>query len=391
MEEGRAGIRKLPEMEWLTLTKAARRLTDRFGEEVNEEDVLRYALDGKLTLSVIISCMARPCIYTCDGYTEIPLESVPVSSTDKIKIATKSIRCSISKGKKFRSEGSVILLDGLYDLLMIEGVKFEIDHRSRPLPCRQNRLFFGLPGIYVEREDGQLFELQYFSDQVFDELGCFIIPERSPDNYYPVMRLPEDSEIVVRPRALQKLENGPDAECQEQEKRIDGKEKILIPSDDRYKKIFPELKGYSKRKENNDLRIIGAMSQLLTGKYPDQNLPYYLDKTLINTILGMPKDDTGKAIEVYGLKESTMRRRFRKVKNIKRTSPMIEVTDLYIMGSLLELITKNSQNHDLPFENDASMITAMAELLKNIDEIDKEMITIRIGEANREFLSASKD
>ena len=91
------------------------------------------------------------------------------------------------------------------------------------------------------------------------------------------------------------------------------------------------------------------------------------EKYLIITIVGMIKDKNGYIKEIYGYNESTLRKRFAKVKNIKRTSPMVEVADLYIMGSQLELITKNNSNHDLPFKNDDSMITAIAELLKNID------------------------
>ena len=84
--------------EWLTIEEAATRLSASAGEEVSGADVLRFALDGHLTLSVYFVNHARGTRGRVVPYTETQWALVPPSMLpDKtLKPATASPEATVT-------------------------------------------------------------------------------------------------------------------------------------------------------------------------------------------------------------------------------------------------------------------------------------------------------
>jgi len=115
--------------EWLTLPEAARHLSLIFGEEVNEGNVLRLALDGHLKLSVnfpnhvyarrgdIVSIEdATYSTLSVDFIKKINPNLKDRQDIDPIKIMTSLI---LDNERLLNMRDSVTMLRGVYDLLMV--------------------------------------------------------------------------------------------------------------------------------------------------------------------------------------------------------------------------------------------------------------------------------
>jgi hypothetical protein len=203
--------------QWLTVADAARHLSILLGEDVSEADVLRFALDGHLTLSVYFVNGARG---RCGPTVNMNIEDI--SRT----IAEKLVKRTIGEEKpgfwnkptfdpstgevKFRQEiGGLPLgdgrsisfvgktptfLDGVWDLTMLGHEKLEIEQRYQILT--------GGPEVDMRFRDDPLDH-----PIVCREDGTYCqIHEWLNAGYHPADCLPADSVIVVRTSALHDLE-----------------------------------------------------------------------------------------------------------------------------------------------------------------------------------------
>jgi hypothetical protein len=224
---------------WLTLDDAAGHLSLMFGEAVSKADVLRLALDGRLTLSVnfINGAKARcgPMIESDQvQWTELP---GPKGGTVRIPDGVM-----LKDGSAIRLENEVVSLRGIYDLPMLGNERLDVEHLYQQLTDGPEVTLQGLDGPFVVAGDGLYCQvLESLDDNEFQagsaargrELEARIEREElskeeaavlrrehkaereqfkkrraerpASEGYYPAGGLPQDAVFVVRTDALAEL------------------------------------------------------------------------------------------------------------------------------------------------------------------------------------------
>lgn len=160
---------------WVTLVDAAKRLSMTFDEEVKISDLLQFALDGHLTLSVDFPNKALG--RTVDEVTEsiaislrqindmFGFESVHKYSIDLSQYFSESVRAAVSEAKdldqildteistmlnKNEEFGPVESLYGIYDLEMRYGAEvLDIKHLYQQLIGGPSIKLENINGVYV--------------------------------------------------------------------------------------------------------------------------------------------------------------------------------------------------------------------------------------------------
>jgi hypothetical protein len=193
--------------EWLTLYDAARHLSIVFGEEVTQADVLRLALDKRLTLSVdfvnhanarkgklipIEQCKFRILPSLAVDKSKIPLD-LPlnaISRADLDKLAL-NIRNALDAGElilvgedmRYRDseflalDGAVESISGVWDLPMVGAEVLDVDHRYQTETGGPSVTLVNIEGAFVERDD-VVCQLQADFDDNEYEAGSKISGER---------------------------------------------------------------------------------------------------------------------------------------------------------------------------------------------------------------------
>ena len=177
----------LPLRAWLTVPEAAHNLSILFGDDVSEADVLRLALDGRLTLSV----------HFVNGATARCGKTVPVAEYDFEGV-------SLDNGNVFSGSGEIITIEGVWDLSMIGVEKSELERKYQLLTGGPHVQYISNYGPVVNRPDGTWARILSHLSEIRpeDKLNS---PYNHPDNYYPAYGLPSDAVLVVRTSALQDL------------------------------------------------------------------------------------------------------------------------------------------------------------------------------------------
>lgn len=180
--------------EWLTVADAAKHLSIVFGEDVNEADVLRLALDGRLLISVyfVNHAKARCCKvitwdetdwWLCPGllplmegvkkmagreitseYYRYPqklealLNEIPEAERGNYHPFMRELNIDGERFLKLSDE--VTTLHGVWDLPMIGNEKLDVEHEYQKLTGGPSVTLQGLIGTFVEGRDGQICQLQ---------------------------------------------------------------------------------------------------------------------------------------------------------------------------------------------------------------------------------------
>lgn len=234
---------------WLTVPEAAQHLSIVFGEEVKEADVLRFALDGHLKLSVnFVNYAEARCgkvvpLEDARFHELSPLIRDLVLEMRKGKPTMVLDGLQISDSEVLELEKTMVSLNGVYDLPMIGNERLDVEHEYQNLTAGPAVTIEGFDGAFVKGQDGQLWQLQEsFDDNEYQAgskaqlrklegqikrddidsskakelLGQHIeerkkfLEERKKkkesENYYPAGGLPQDSVLVVRTDALREFE-----------------------------------------------------------------------------------------------------------------------------------------------------------------------------------------
>ena len=250
--------------EWLTISDAARHLSIMFGEEVNEADVLRLALDDHLTLSVNFVNQADGRLGKVIPYEKIEWRESFFERQCAVKKAElmgdtpegkEAMRLAIETpstsfpmclhlgGERFFSpDKKVSSIDGIWNLSMVGSERLDIEHQYQMLTNGPEVTLTCLEGAFVERKD-LVCELQTdFEDNEYqkgslaqlEEIKANIIIKKlnkkkakklldqhkkdrkeyledrkqrdRSDNYFPAGGLPKDSVLVVRTQAIMDLQ-----------------------------------------------------------------------------------------------------------------------------------------------------------------------------------------
>ncbi|WP_143071982.1 hypothetical protein [Nitrosospira briensis] len=253
--------------EWLPLEQAANHLSSVIGATVRTADILRFALDGHLKLSVrfpnfatvkrgeiiqfphsqIEASITAGVLPSELKWQMLPptaarfLADVPEEAEGQPFFKIRNLKLDDERYVKF--VGKVKTIIGLWDLPMIGGEMIDVEERYQQLTGGPNLNLAAIEGAVVEGPDGGLCQLQeqfsvkeYSSvwDQEHRELKQQIaaadIPEEEAeklldshkkerkqilqtmkalseeDSFYPARRLPKDSTLVVRREVLIEFE-----------------------------------------------------------------------------------------------------------------------------------------------------------------------------------------
>lgn len=295
--------------EWLTLDDAAKHLSIGFGGEVTRADVLRLAIDGRLTLSVDFVNHAR-----ARKGSLVPIEKCTFSIFPTIDKSFKGesnlyrlglsyaelsnlepeINEAVKKGElhlmpnaiHFRDREFLVLedqvksIDGVWDLPMVGGEGIDVEHRYQMETDGPTVTLSNLEGAFVVRDNvvcqlqddwddneyepgskisGELLEQRIAEEglpkEKADELrGHYRVrrrelqekwKEKPSRRYYPAGGLPHDSVYVVRTAALRAFEQSV----------------LSAPTAQADKPL-------SRREEATLLNIVGGLLGLLLGKSP---------------------------------------------------------------------------------------------------------------------------
>lgn len=285
--------------EWLTLADTARHLSIVFGEEVTEADVLRFALDGHLRLSVNFVNHARARCGKVVGYEdaewdEFPAElvatlpNIPDDAKGKPLPYMKSL--NIDDKRFLNLEKEVTSLHGVWDLPMIGGEQLDIEHQYQMLTGGPSVTLETIDGAFVEGRDGKMCQLQEDYDNNEYQAGSkaalkklkhhfaqmmLLDPTKKgaaeaeaelnryeeerkkfqekrktrpqTENYFPAGGLPKDSVIVVRTEALRDFEQTINGEPGFAEKPLGKTERntllTIIAAFCKYESIDPQGRG----------------------------------------------------------------------------------------------------------------------------------------------------
>jgi hypothetical protein len=206
--EGRKGNHTMSKLlklkNWLTIKETAAHLSIISGEEITEADVLRLALDGKLTASLHLPK------HTTAKYAEM---IHPTPEMEQFNLAHGGKPFGENKILSVKSD-EIIYINGIFDLPMIGEERLTIEAEYYRLLNEQP---FELPvgGDYLVEQDGQLFIFQQVFQQHAtgmrndrfaeiggsDEIHKFI----AMNDYYDAP-LPEDGMLIIRTEALRKFE-----------------------------------------------------------------------------------------------------------------------------------------------------------------------------------------
>jgi hypothetical protein len=214
--------------EWLTVAEAAARLSGVFEEKVTEADILRLALDRKLTLSIRFKddVVIRPCKLL--RHDEVALKDAVETVSDFSTNEGRQINCKkldIDDDQCLVFDGEMAISDGLWDLPMIGNEKYIIEDRCSHL---SGGAFAGdgcHAGILISK-NGLTAQLQVHfihskhhwmpTDSVVSTLYKKIvlvkdvITEMSRPremNYIPAYELPYSAELVVSSAAFRDFED----------------------------------------------------------------------------------------------------------------------------------------------------------------------------------------
>lgn len=236
--------------EWVTIPEAAQHLSIVCGEAVAEADLLRFALQGQLTLSVYFVNHAKARCGLVVGLDEVEwrelpgvmtaaLERVPESERGKPIRYIRSLPLDDEGNKFINLRDEVSTLDGVWDLPMIGGERLDVEHRLQYLIGGPAVTLSNLDGAFVKSNGNQICQLQEsFNENAYQDGSTaqlaelrqhiaakkisreeaeqllraheaaregFLERARSKpekENYYPAPGLPPDSVLVVRPANL---------------------------------------------------------------------------------------------------------------------------------------------------------------------------------------------
>lgn len=223
---------------WLTLDDAAKHLSMMFGEVVSKADVLRLALDGRLTLSVNFINGAKARCGPMIKSEQVHWTELPGLSGGTVRLPEVVM---LNDGSAIKLDDEVVSLRGIYDLPMLGNERLDVEHLYQQLTDGPEVTLQGLDGPFVVAGDVYCQLQESFDDNEYQSgstaagraLEAFIEREGLDDEraealrrqhkadreefkqrraerpaneqYYPAGGLPEDAVFVVRTDALTEL------------------------------------------------------------------------------------------------------------------------------------------------------------------------------------------
>lgn len=144
--------------EWVTLSDAAKHLSAVFGEDVIEADILHFALDGRLTISVNFVNGTRARYGRIVGPEGIEWMDLPNLSRIHDPDAPmtrhmRSLKLYDHRDEYINLGEEVISIDGVWDLPLLGGDRLDIEHEFQRLIGGHAVTSINLDGSFVQRGD----------------------------------------------------------------------------------------------------------------------------------------------------------------------------------------------------------------------------------------------
>ena len=243
-------------------------------QDVSEADVLRYALDGhlKLSLNFVNRAAAIECkIIPIEEASYIPLDIlVNFEITDHHKIEIKKVLrdMQLNATQALTLTGKQIELLGDYELEMIGNAHIEIENKYQSLTGGPEITELGMEGIFVKSDNDIIYKIHERDDDIKETANLTEILEavknirknneinpvddnkqreqyekmmktlvNSKDisnfgndskNYYPVLSVPNDCAIVVRTDAIEEFVQSINDESSSTNKPLTPKERNTL-------------------------------------------------------------------------------------------------------------------------------------------------------------------
>jgi hypothetical protein len=200
--------------EWVTVSDAARHLSQIVNEPVSEADIYQMALDGHLKISVYFPNRAKARLGRVIPYKDVPRRVLPpVDEKGPITYVDGYPLYDLPEGKLPESETpfihfekEVVSIDGVWDLAMQGNERLDIEYDLQQLIGGPDVTMFNIEGTFLNRKDGMWAALQQtFPDRVIvDAEG----KEKSiKASYYPAEGLGADCTRVVRVSEIMALQS----------------------------------------------------------------------------------------------------------------------------------------------------------------------------------------
>jgi hypothetical protein len=212
--------------DWLTVPDAARHLSILLGDEVTEAHVLRFALDGRLTLSVDFVNITpawcgkivpqadakRKIIQTSDGKSDSSINEV-----------------SLSDGRVIYFTRNFTFIEGVWDLVMFGAEVKEVKRMYSLMTKGPAVVSLGdRNGLLVTRPDGTWGQLLQADKEGFNTWKLRYDTTYDFPILYPAQTFPPDAVLVVRTSALRDLEALISEPEPDLERPIDRRERISL-------------------------------------------------------------------------------------------------------------------------------------------------------------------
>jgi hypothetical protein len=212
--------------DWLTVPDAARHLSILLGDKITEAHVLRFALDGRLTLSVDFVNITpawcgkiiphadakRKIIQTSDGKSDSSINEV-----------------SLSDGRVISFTRNFTFIEGVWDLVMFGAEVKAIEREYSLLTKGPAVVSLGhRNGLLVTRPDGTWGQLLQADKKGFNTWKLRYDTSYDLPILYPAQAFPPDAVLVVRTSALRDLEALISEPEPDLERPIDRRERISL-------------------------------------------------------------------------------------------------------------------------------------------------------------------
>ena len=203
-----ASSKRLKLKEWLTLHEAARYLSGVLGYEANEVDILRFALDGHLKISVYF---AAPSVVRCGkivGIEDVEWGEIP-ADLSKGKLSHYIMSFKINDKHYINFDEEVMKVQGVLDLPMIGSERLDVEHMMLSKCGGSGVTYPDMIGAFVEGSDGEVYQLQTRHDGFTNYFPAILkISWNNADEsgVFCPARLPEHEILVVRKKALMAFE-----------------------------------------------------------------------------------------------------------------------------------------------------------------------------------------
>ena len=186
---------------WLTLSEAANHLSLVLEEDIAESDVLQFALDGDLTLSVqfVNPAYGGMCVQVDPNevvWNEFP--SLPV--VDPFIYTPRDGRVWQTGDISFQVADHVRKLKGVWDLPMTGGERIDVQSEYQKLMGGPAVTELSLHGVFVKSPSGVLYEIQTSIEPLVE-----IVPVPtfySLKEFHAAVTLPKDRVFVMRTNAI---------------------------------------------------------------------------------------------------------------------------------------------------------------------------------------------